>query len=690
MTQYSGVYTLQNQGQAITSGQWATDPYYRNTTLLLHADGAPNGSQNNTFVDSSTNGVAVTRAGSTTQGTFTPYGPTWSNYFSGNYLQTPASSASTIVGTMGGSTNLTIECWIFPSSYNTTAFPAIIGDMNPTVEADYWSWGIDASGYLKIYWYDGGSGKTCSSSGAVSLNAWTHIALNINAGAMTMYINGVSQTLSGTTTLTSVAGSLGYLAIGLWNNGTGGTGGVSNGKFTGYISNLRVIKASTYTTSFTPSTSPLTSVTNTSLLTCQSNRFVDNSVNSFALTVSGTSVQRFSPFAPQYQYTPAVIGGSSYYNGSTDYLTIPVIETRSMACNIEFWFYSYGSGGVLLSNWNSGSSASTSSWTIGYDGTSTVTAYTVQPGVSYYDAGPGLASSGSAAPNTWNHVALTSDGSSTKFFINGALIGSAAYPLGGANSTNNNMGVNTYFNSGYLSGYLADVRIVAGTQIYSSAFTPPTAPLTAVANTAFLGSFTNSGIYDNAMMNDLVTAGNAQVSTGVFKYGSGSMYFDGTGDYLTLANSPSLQFGTGDFTIEAWVYPTSAVYGNIASKGSYSPGGVAGYFEFRTTNTSKLQFYDGNTDSSITSSVSVPLNTWTHVVVSRSGSIIRLFVSGIADSTLIDAGAFNNTGVFAIGAAYQSGYTNLFYGYIDDLRITKGVARYTGNFIPPKVAFANQ
>jgi hypothetical protein len=79
--------------------------------------------------------------------------------------------------------------------------------------------------------------------------------------------------------------------------------------------------------------------------------------------------------------------------------------------------------------------------------------------------------------------------------------------------------------------------------VYSS-FTPPTAPLTAVTNTQLLCNFTNAGILDNAMMNDLETVGNAQISTSVKKYGTGSMYFDGTGDWLSVPKCQTLEFGS--------------------------------------------------------------------------------------------------------------------------------------------------
>lgn len=90
-----------------------TDPFFKYVSMLLPGTGT-NGAQNNTFVDSSTNNFAVTRAGNTTQGTFTPYGPNWSNYFDGNGDRLDIANNTAL---QLNSVNFTIEAWV----YYTTA-----------------------------------------------------------------------------------------------------------------------------------------------------------------------------------------------------------------------------------------------------------------------------------------------------------------------------------------------------------------------------------------------------------------------------------------------------------------------------------------------------------------------------------------------------------------------------------------
>ena len=687
-----GGWSMGSGGAAPPPPPAVTDPYFMYNSLLLTGDGT-NNSQNNTFLDSSTNNFAITRAGNTTQGTFSPYGANWSNYLGGvgNYFQTPASSASTIVGTLSNTANLTIECWIYPTAYNSSAnFPGLIGDMNATFENNNWSWGITNTGTLMVYWNVSGTQLRATTSNAVSLNTWTHIALNVAAGAITMYINGVAQNLSGTTTLSTPSGSNGYLVIGQWNNGSGGTGGTSHGLYTGYISNLRVVKASTYTSGFTPSTVPLTAIANTSLLYCQSNRFKDNSSNAFALTVSGTpTVQVFSPFEPSAAYSTSTIGGSGYFDGTGDYVYAAAnaaFNIGSNAASVEMWCYSTNAGVVVMCGQNGGPYSSIR--ILQY----TNYAYTVSDDTIRDTGIPVIL-------NAWTHLVVTITGGTARMFVNGVLR-NVATGLGSVRIQGDSYVIGSEEGiANYYQGYMTDFRLVNGSiptayqtssvTTGTTVFTPPTAPLTAVANTSLLLNYTNGGIVDSAMMTDLETVGDVKISTTQSKFGGSSMYFDGTGDYLITPANPVSNLGTGDFTIEMWVYLTNSE----ATTQTIMGGDLS--TQSASTNTIQIWYNNGGSRNKISfnvygnprfdSSSSVSINNWMHLAFTRSSGTFRMFINGTQEASGSLPNNLSNN-VFVVGRGYISFNQEYFNGYIDDLRVTKGVARYTSNFTPPTSA----
>jgi hypothetical protein len=277
-------------------------------------------------------------------------------------------------------------------------------------------------------------------------------------------------------------------------------------------------------------------------------------------------------------------------------------------------------------------------------------------------------------------------------FINGALDTTVTSSYNFNNAGTFYVGVYGSASVNYFNGYMSDVRCVKGSAVYTSAFTPPTAPLTSITNTSLLTNFTNAGILDNAMMNDLETVGNAQISTSVKKYGTGSISFDGTDDRLTAASSPNMAFGTGDFTVEAWIYPntlsgergfiqTSDTAGGL--KTSYTTGIVI----LIDVSPYRLIANVGGTNVN-SGSTYISATTWTHVAITRSSGSVRMFINGIlvgGPTTITTDLTGQNV---CIGGYYSTGY--LWNGYVDDLRITKGFARYTSSFTAPTAAFPDK
>lgn len=423
-------------------------------------------------------------------------------------------------------------------------------------------------------------------------------------------------------------------------------------------------------------------------MTCQSNRLIDTSTNNFAITKNGdVSVQRFSPFSPSAAYSLSTIGGSAYFDGTGDYLSIAnnaAFNFGSGNFTIECWFNSSVTSTAAVILAQHGTGINQGPWIV-YRNGSNIQFYATSNG-STWNIASALAV-GTITNNAWYHVAVTRSGSTFYTFLNGvagATTTSSATLF--SNSVSVAVGANIEALGDYFTGYISNARLIKGTAVYTAAFTPPTAPVTAITNTSLLLNFTNAGIIDNAMLNDLETVGNAQISTAQSKFGAGAMFFDGTGDYLFIKqDNPALRFGTAPFTIECWVYLTSTVSSqHFFFKGSLNAGGV--FFTRSAGNAGKLAWYVSETEI-ITTSSALSLNQWTHIAyvrTSTSASGAKIYINGVSSGTGTDSTNYTNTDSIAIGAEYAG--TNPMTGYIDDYRITTGVARYTANFTPPTAA----
>jgi hypothetical protein len=190
---------------------------------------------------------------------------------------------------------------------------------------------------------------------------------------------------------------------------------------------------------------------------------------------------------------------------------------------------------------------------------------------------------------------------------------------------------------------------------------------------------TNAGIPSLAMQNNLQTVGNAQVSTSVVKYGTGSIAFDGTGDYLLTSPATTFNPGIGDWTIEAWVNFTTNAFTQVLVSGNPRQF----YFVWANEGGGKIIVGDGATNN-INQVVTIPsAGTWWYMCLVKYGSTYTVYVNGISVASSNTALASNNIPSLFIGSDNGSSGFN---GYIDNLRITNGIARYTTNFTPPTTA----
>ena len=239
--------------------------------------------------------------------------------------------------------------------------------------------------------------------------------------------------------------------------------------------------------------------------------------------------------------------------------------------------------------------------------------------------------------------------------------------------------------------------MVIGTCLYPSGttFTPPTAPLTAVTNTALLLGMSNAAIFDNAILNNLETVGNSQISTSTFKYGTGALKFGGTAtDYMPTRKTSALTLGSSDFTIECWVNFASAT-ANGYFAGDYD--GTTTYNFYLWANSGVLtcswrQLGAGN-KSCVSTAGALTINTWIHIAFVRDGNTNRQYINGVQNGTIDVTGltADTNASPMVIGNLGSAPLAPYFNGYIDDFRFTKGICRYPSGttFTPPTAAFPN-
>lgn len=181
--------------------------------------------------------------------------------------------------------------------------------------------------------------------------------------------------------------------------------------------------------------------------------------------------------------------------------------------------------------------------------------------------------------------------------------------------------------------------------------------------------------------------GNAKISTTQSKFGGTSMYFDGTGDYLAYAASADFGFGTGDFTLEGFFRFDSVATDTGLFDFRSSGGSDVGTF-FMETSSKKLVFYYG-TMLGGTGATALTTGTWYHIALCRAAGTTRCYLDGVEQWNSGSSYNFGSSRPLGIGGSVATGLfgTSPMNGYIDELRITKGVARYTSGFSAPTAAF---
>jgi hypothetical protein len=640
-----------------------SDDEFNRVSFLSHFDGTNNG-VNNVFDDSSSSNHTITANGNVTQGSFGPFARPdgeWSVSFDGSGDRVRANWAENV-----GTSDFTVEAWVFiPSDMDQYDCIAWLQEANHSSAGDN-GFFIRANGSNTIeFAVLSGSTVYNTVSSAISFGEWHHLSLSKSGTTMYSSVDGTVTTRSAPSGINNSK----YLNIGAAD----ANGSVSY-PFKGIISNVRfLIGTALYTSSFTVPTSPLTAITNTKFLGCQSNRFVDNSANDYTVSTSGdATVSAFGPFLTSSVYDAGVNGASAYFGGSGDYISSSSSSDFAFGTGdftVDFWFY-----------------LTASSWRLLLDQVynSLGIAIWINPNreLGFWPGATEFATTAPVNYNVWNHVALVRSSGVTRIYANG--VSGATY----SDSNNYTSTVGFKVASDYVpetygyEGYISNVRAVKGTAVYTSNFTPPTAPTTAITNTKLLLNMSDGQAIDSAAQNNLTLFGDAKISSTQSKFGGTSMVFDGTGDYAYIPDGfPA--FGTGDLTIEFWINPSNVTNNKVSlydARDNQSDSPIV------WQNNAGIYLFAASDRIIISSGLSV--GTWAHVALVRSSGVYKLYLDGTASGT-----TYANTDALVAKDLYIAGrYTadTAFYnGYIDDFRISS-MARYVSNFTPPTEPFADK
>lgn len=429
-------------------------------------------------------------------------------------------------------------------------------------------------------------------------------------------------------------------------------------------------------------------------------------------------------------------GASAYFDGaSASYVSFPpstIVGAGDLT--IEGWIHPTATTlGTVYSNF-SGTGSS-----LLYFGNTQL--------VWYYNGNSNFSSPANSVPvNQWTHFALVRSGTTCSIYVNGGSVASATCSAAiGTTATDFRLG-NTTWSSIPYKGYLDDIRVTLGQARYTASFVPSSSPFGGSNIDAGVSNQVSSYTYDAAgrvltakdALNrttsysyytdisfsggpsgpidpyyDQVTlllhgngsdgstvftdsspasvlvsaSGTAKISSARNIFGGSSIYFDGTASCLSSAAANNWALGSGDFTVELWYQPVALKSSRLVTS-RLTQGGAAGTWAFNV-NATALSFSEVVVgEPGVSGAFGFSAGVWYHLAASRSAGTLRLFVNGVQVASAGNTTNFSNASYpLSIGCSPSENYLN---GYIDDVRITKGRARYNVNFTPPAAEFPNQ
>jgi hypothetical protein len=655
-----------------------TDEYFNQVALLLKQQSV-DAVDNQTFIDSSSTGHTITPSGTPTQGSFSPFQPNgWMAELDG------ASGGVSFTADAGQSLTgaFTVEAWV---NFDNVALD---GGIHPNIL--YWQGSSDqlyvhSTGY--VGWYNGTDNILASSAGSIVAGTLYHVAVvRDGSNNFSLFING--ERVATTTDSNTYGAGSGAVYVGSVSSTTG--------TIDGRIGSVRVVNGTAVydptLTTLTVPTTELTAIANTKLLVFQHNRFMDEGESSYALTAySGAKVVAGGPFLSTVAYDPDTHGGSTYFDGSS-YITLPDHADFAYGTGdvtIHGWVYYFGGETFFAHGTGTGSQASIhievfgGNWVFYLSGNGTT--WNIASGISF----------GAAKANQWQHVALVRSSGVWKGYLNGV----AGATLSDATALHNSTAVLSFGaddgGTQKITGNIAEGEVVVGTALWTTDFTPPTSPQTAVANTKLLLHFDNAGIYDATCKSNLIAHGNTETDTAVVKFDTASSLF-AAGDGIEVLH-PTLAeaLRRGNWTIEAWFYPTTYVsQETIFSRGDVNSVGTDFLSLQKVVGVDKIGFFWRSSSPLLTSSATISTSTWTHVMVTKDGSDFEMFINGTSDVTNTNATELAAGSAPRLWYGTQSylptGSGRVWLGNLENIRISIGIVRETASFTAPIATYPIQ
>jgi hypothetical protein len=617
--------------------------------------------------------------------------PNYGAYFNGSsqYLTWPSGSSVAF-----GTGNFTFECWVYLTATPTVNFIIDFRDASHTT-APCFLWGDVTSGVLT--WDTNGAGTTVvSGTGATwSANTWYHIAYVRNGTVGTLYQNGVSIGTGTDSTNYSVTPT---------TSSIGARYASSFYYFQGYISNLRIVKGTAlYTANFTPSTSPLTAVSGTQLLTLQNSTIVDNSTNAYTITNTGSIVMSSqAPFnnavaTPSVDYL-VVAGGGGAGNGGGGGGAGGLLQGISNVTTGTSLTVTVGGGGA----------GSSSAGTVGTSGQNSVFSSITSIG----GGGGGSFNSGATTGNSGVSGGSGGGGAARYSSFAAGAAGQATFGQGNAGGAGNSTNSQPYAGGG--GGGAGTVGLISTTDTSASSANGGAGIASSISGTVASyagggaggtagGAYANNSIGGVGGGGNINTAGSANTGGGggsgngagtltgssggsgivIISYpdtynapsaltgtytastsGSGSFYLNGS-SYLVGPTTSTLNFGTGNYTIEFWIYPT-VTPATLDIFLSASAGGNNAQIGF-----SPSQYLYSNFPSIRTgTSTSIKLNQWNHVALVRSGTNVALFSNGTRVGTATDSTSTSYTNYYIGTYNAGPGSYNAENAYMSNIRMS--------------------